>query len=99
MLAGALPHVIAMMIGGYCPHMMHGEALAVIYPEFARATHPHAVRQFAVLGLNFGPAVVAEPDEVVLVANSSQVLRDYRNSPRAATRDEIYRMLERSYRR
>ena len=27
-----LPHGIGMTIGGYCPHVMHGEALAVTYP-------------------------------------------------------------------
>jgi alcohol dehydrogenase class IV len=38
-------------------------------------------------------------EEVVLIADHSQVLRDYKNNPRVATRDEIHGMLERSYRR
>ena len=35
-----LPHGIGMTIGGYCPYVMHGEALAVTYPEFTRFTYP-----------------------------------------------------------
>ena len=127
----ALPHGIGMTIGGYCPHIMHGEALAVTYPEFARYTYPHAIRQFAAVGRIFDPALLAESDEVaaerscavidaflkqigmwlsleglgvtdeevVLIADHSQVLNDYKNNPRVATRDEIYGMLQRSYRR
>ena len=37
-----LPHGIGMTIGGQCPQVMHGEALAVTYPEFTRFTYPCA---------------------------------------------------------
>lgn len=38
-------------------------------------------------------------EEIVLIADHSQVLPDYKNNPRVATRDEIYEILMRSYRR
>jgi alcohol dehydrogenase class IV len=126
-----LPHGIGMTIGGYCPHVMHGEALAVTYPEFTRYTYPHAVKQFATMGRVFEPSLEDEPDEVaaekscevldefmikigmwlsfeglkvseeelVLIADHSQVLPDYENNPRVATRDEIYEILVNSYQR
>ena len=126
-----LPHGIGMTIGGYCPHVMHGEALAVTYPEFTRYTYPYAVKQFATMGRIFAPELASQPDEVaaekscevldefmkkigmwlsfeglgvsekelVLIADHSQVLPDYQNNPRVATRDEIYEILVNSYRR
>jgi alcohol dehydrogenase class IV len=126
-----LPHGIGMTIGGYAPHVMHGEALAVTYPEFTRYTYPYAVEQFANMGRLFDPSLTEEPDEIVaekscealdtflkrigmwlsleglkvpeedvaVIADHSQVLPDYENNPRVATRDEIYTMLKNSYRR
>jgi alcohol dehydrogenase class IV len=126
-----LPHGIGMTIGGYCPHVMHGEALAVMYPEFTRYTFPFAVEQFAAVGRVMAPELESEPDgvaakkscevldgflaeigmwlsveslkvteaELVPIADHSQVLPDYRMNPRVATRDEIFEMLKRSYRR
>jgi len=126
-----LPHGIGMTIGGYCPHIMHGEALAVTYPEFTRYTYPYAVPQFAAVGRILNPELTREPDavaaeqacneidrllkrigmwlsleglrvteeEVVEIADHSQVLPDYKSNPRVATRDEILEMLKRSYRR
>lgn len=126
-----LPHGIGMTIGGYCPHVMHGEALAVTYPEFTRYTYPYAVDKFAAMGRIFDPELAGEPDEiaaarscetldallkkigmwlsleglgisheeVVVIADHSQVLPDYENNPRVATRDEIYEILMNSYRR
>jgi len=38
-------------------------------------------------------------EEVTAIADHSQVLPDYENNPRVATRGEIYEMLTRSYRR
>jgi alcohol dehydrogenase class IV len=126
-----LPHGIGMTIGGYCPHVMHGEALAAIYPEFTRYTYPYAVERFAAVGRILDAELVPEPDvvaaeeacgaidgllqkiglwlglqdlrvteeEVVAIAERSQVLPDYKSNPRVATRDEILRMLQHSYRR
>lgn len=126
-----LPHGIGMTIGGYCPQVMHGEALAATYPEFTRFTYPYAVDRFAMMGRILNPdlekesaEVAAEKsceevdkllkkigmwlsleglgvskEEVVLIADHSQVLPDYKNNPRVATRDEIFAMLMNGYQR
>lgn len=126
-----LPHGVGMTIGGYCPHVMHGEALAVTYPEFTRFTYPYAAARFATVGRIFDPNLVNVSDheaaeglcvaldeflkeigmwlsleglqvteeEVIQIADHSQVLPDYKNNPRVATRDEILEILQRSYRR
>jgi alcohol dehydrogenase class IV len=59
-----LPHGIGMTIGGQCPQIMHGEALAIVYPEFTRFTYPTAVEKFAAMGRIFDPALNQQPDEV-----------------------------------
>jgi len=126
-----LPHGIGMTIGGQCPQIMHGESLAVTYPEFTRYTFPCAVERFAAVGRIFNPALAklsdekaaegscqevdkflqrigmwlslkglgASEEDVVAIADHSQVLPDYKNNPRVATRDEIFAMLTRSYAR
>jgi alcohol dehydrogenase class IV len=126
-----LPHGIGMTIGGYRPQVMHGEALAVTYPEFTRFTYPYAVDKFATMGRIFDSDLESEPnavaaerscevldkflkkigmwlsleslgvteEEVVLIADHSQVLPDYKNNPRVATRNEIFEMLMNSYQR
>lgn len=124
-----LPHGIGMTIGGQCPQIKHGEALAVTYPEFTRYTAPAALDRFATVGRIFRPDLANASDavaadacceeidlflqrigmwlslkqlgaseaDVVEIADHSQVLPDYKNNPRVATRDEIYAMLQRSY--
>ncbi len=57
-----LPHGIGMTIGGQCPHVMHGESLAVIYPEFTRYTAPYAVERFAAVGRIFDPSLASAAD-------------------------------------
>ena len=58
-----LPHGIGMTIGGQCPQVMHGEALAVTYPEFSRYTYACAIERFATVGRIFNPDLVAASDE------------------------------------
>lgn len=121
-----LPHGIAMAIGGHAPNVMHGEALAAIYPEFVEYTYPHAMDKFAriatffnsdlknktkeeaakafkdeittflkQIGMYFTLSELGVPeDELSLIADDSVELPDYKANPRAATRDEIYRMLK-----
>jgi alcohol dehydrogenase class IV len=55
---------MGMAIGGLYPHVMHGEALAVTYPEFTRYTYNSAIRQFATLGRILNSALESETDEV-----------------------------------
>ncbi len=59
-----LPHGIGMTIGGQCPKVMHGEALAVIYPEFTRYTYPFAIQPFAEMGRIFNPDLMEISDGV-----------------------------------
>ncbi len=126
-----LPHGIGMTIGGFCPHVMHGEALAVTYPEFTRYTYPYALERFAAVGRIFDPQLKNVPskeaaasfcpildaflqeigmwlsfeglgvteEEIVQIADHSQVLPDYQNNPRIATHGEILEILQNSYRR
>ena len=126
-----LPHGIGMTIGGHCPQIMHGEALAVTYPEFTRFTYPYAIPRFAAMGRIFQSDLRNASDEeaavcscealdaflkkidmwlslkglgatmedVSVIADNSQVLPDYKNNPRIASRDEIYEMLVKSYNR
>jgi alcohol dehydrogenase class IV len=58
-----LPHGIGMTISGNCPQVMHGESLAVTYPEFTRFTWASAVPQFAAVGRIFDPGLRAVPDQ------------------------------------
>lgn len=58
-----LPHGLGMQVGGHCPHVTHGQALAIIYPEFTRYTWPSAVEKFAAVGRIFNPELRAENDE------------------------------------
>ena len=126
-----LPHGIGMTIGGFAPHVTHGQALAAVYPEFMRFTWSSAISKFARLGRILDPtlqkAADAEAAEgscaamdaflkeigmwvsfeslkvdrslLPLIADNSRVLPDYKNNPRIAERDEIFTMLEASYRR
>jgi len=41
----------------------------------------------------------ATEDDVVAIADNSRVLPDYKNNPRIASRDEIFKMLTKSYKR
>ena len=58
-----LPHGLGMQVGGHCPHVTHGQALAIIYPEFTRYTHMSAVEKFAKVGRIFNPELSSESDE------------------------------------
>jgi alcohol dehydrogenase class IV len=57
-----LPHGIGMTIGGQCPQVAHGKALAVIYPEFTRFTYASATAKFATVGRIFNPSLANLPD-------------------------------------
>jgi alcohol dehydrogenase class IV len=68
-----LPHGMSMAIGGMYPHVMHAEALAVIYPEFMRYTYGSAIEQFAVLGRIFDSSLESESDEVAAERSCEEV--------------------------
>ncbi|HOM02036.1 MAG TPA: iron-containing alcohol dehydrogenase [Acetivibrio sp.] len=58
-----LPHGLGMQVGGHAPHVTHGQALAVIYPQFTRYTYAWAVQKFAKVGRIFNPALNELSDE------------------------------------
>lgn len=58
-----LPHGLAMQIGGHCPHVSHGQALASIYPSFTRYTRPSAVEKFAAVARAIDPSLNNVDDE------------------------------------
>jgi len=124
-----LPHGIGMAIGGHAPNVMHGEALAIVYPEFMRYTYKSAIQKFAIIGRILNPELENVSDEVAAeksceeidkflkkigmsltfkelrvpeeelaaIADDALKLPDYTVNPRIATRDEIYKILKRSY--
>jgi alcohol dehydrogenase class IV len=57
-----LPHGIGMTIGGFAPHVTHGQALAVVYPEFMRFTWSSAIPKFARLGRILDPSLQTNGD-------------------------------------
>ena len=68
-----LPHGMGMAIGGMYPHIMHGEALALTYPEFVRYTSKSAVPQFARLVAIFNSDLVTEPDDVAAEKSAEEM--------------------------
>ncbi|MHC4530954.1 MAG: iron-containing alcohol dehydrogenase [Planctomycetota bacterium] len=59
-----LPHGMGMAISGMYPNVMHGEALAVTYPDFMRYTYASAIKQFATVARIFNSALGSKPDEM-----------------------------------
>jgi alcohol dehydrogenase class IV len=55
-----LPHGLGMQISGHCPWVSHGQALAVLYPAFARFTYSAAPEKFAALGRILDPGLLQE---------------------------------------
>jgi len=58
-----LPHGMGMAIGGHATDVMHGEALAAVYPQFTRYTYESAREKFARLGRIFRPELKEEPEQ------------------------------------
>jgi len=57
-------HAIGMSIGGNISNIMHGEALAIMYPEINRWTWKHATQKYATVGRLFNPNLINESDVV-----------------------------------
>lgn len=58
-----LPHGIGMTIGGFFPKIMHGEALAIVYPEFMKFTYKSSIKKFAKVARMFDNSLEDVPDE------------------------------------
>lgn len=59
-----LPHGISMAIGGHVSEIMHGESLAIMYPEINQWTWEHAIPKFAIVGRLFNHDLKNESDKV-----------------------------------
>lgn len=68
-----LPHGIGMAIGGMYPRVAHGEALALIYPEFCAFTWASAIPEFARLSRLLNPALHASSDEDAAAASGREI--------------------------
>lgn len=55
-----LPHGLGMQVGGHCPQVTHGQALAAFYPAFTRYTYSSAPEKFAAVGRIFNPELEKE---------------------------------------
>ena len=71
-----LPHGIGMAIGGSYPHVMHGEALAVVYPAILRYTYETVPDKFAQVGMLFDPALDDLPVEEA-AAKSATLIENF----------------------
>ncbi len=124
-----LPHGIGMAIGGHVPNIMHGESLAIMYPEVNRFTWKYAISKYSIVGRLFNPDLENETDEVAAektcdemdsflkeigmwmdleeknvpknlfeaIAQDSMKLRNYTLHPKVANFDDVYNLLEKSY--
>jgi alcohol dehydrogenase class IV len=68
-----LPHGMGMAIGGMYPHVMHGEALAVTYPDFMRYTYKSAIQEFAAVGRIFNSVLESQSDEAAAEKSCDEV--------------------------
>lgn len=71
-----LPHGLGMQIGGHCPHVTHGQSLAVFYPAFTRYTYSAAEQKFATVGRIFDPTLEKESDAVA-AEKSCEAIDDF----------------------
>ncbi|MFX0206326.1 MAG: iron-containing alcohol dehydrogenase [Candidatus Hodarchaeota archaeon] len=63
-LGTTLPHGIGMAIGGHVSEIMHGESLAIMYPEINRWTWKHAISKYALVGRLFNKELNKMSEEV-----------------------------------
>lgn len=59
-----LPHGIGMAIGGQISNIMHGESLAIMYPEINHWTWKNAISKYAMIARLFNPDLVNQSDKV-----------------------------------
>lgn len=71
-----LPHGIGMAVGGIYPHVMHGEALAVVYPAIMRFSYRHAQQKFAAVGRIFDDRLKGM-DDILAAEKSCEVLESF----------------------
>jgi alcohol dehydrogenase class IV len=70
-----LPHGIGMAIGGMYPHVAHGEALAIVYPEFAEFTWESAIPQFSKLARILNPGLKSLSDKEAASQSPAEITK------------------------
>lgn len=68
-----LPHGLGMQISGHCPHVTHGQSLAVSYPEFTRYTYKWCMEKFAKVGRIFNPELEKVSDELAAEKSCEEI--------------------------
>ena len=68
-----LPHGLGMQVGGHCPQVTHGQALAAFYPAFTRYTVKSAVPKFAAVGRIFNPELSRLTEEEAAAACCEEI--------------------------
>ena len=75
-----LPHGIGMAVGGFYPNISHGQALAIVYPEFVKFTQSSAPEAFEILRSSLAPTA-SSPLEAIKTfiekVGLSKRLRDF----------------------
>lgn len=71
----AAPHPLSEIIGGIT-HISHGEALALIFPEFLNANYMEFVTEFATVARIFEPSLCSEEDRIA-TSKLSSIIKDF----------------------
>lgn len=71
-----LPHGIGMAIGGLYPHVMHGEALAAVYPSILHYSYTSAPKKFAEIGRIFDTSL-GKVDDQTAAEKSCEALESF----------------------
>ncbi len=68
-----LPHGIGMAIGGQVSNIMHGESLAIMYPEINYWTWKDAISKYAIIARLFNPDLVNQSDKVAAEKSCEEI--------------------------
>ena len=68
-----LAHGIGMALGGHVSNIMHGEALAILYPEVNQWTWRHAISKYATVGRLFNPDLKNKSDKVAAEESCNEI--------------------------
>ena len=68
-----LPHSMGMAISGRCPHIAHGESLALVYPAFTRFTWAASVPQFAAAARLLNPELIGVGDDEAAAQSCAEI--------------------------
>lgn len=69
-----IPHALGQAIGGYFPHVTHGQSLAVVYPAFLDYTVDYAIERFAKVARMFNSELEKISDKEAAYALKQEVI-------------------------